>query len=314
MNLWRRLTPLYEPGEAQAIVRLVLEQRFCMSWSDIVCGKADNLSASDKAEMEHIMLRLEQGEPVQYVLGETVFCGHPFHVEPGVLIPRPETEELVRWIVEEGRESRVESQESRVKSRGARGEGRELRQKILDIGTGSGCIAISLAMEMEDADVEAWDISEKALMIAQANAEALGAKVHFIRQDILNFQPSTLNPQPSTLDSQPSTLNPRPSTFSIIVSNPPYICKHERSGMDRNVLEYEPAEALFVSDHDPLCFYRAISHFAMKTLKTGGELYFEINPLYAEALKALQQETGWTDIEIRKDQFGKLRMMKSVKP
>ena len=274
MSLWQRLTPLYDKGEAQAIVRLVLEQRFGMSLADILCGAVDRLSATEQETLESIMQRLERAEPVQYVLGSCLFCGRPFHVEPGVLIPRPETEELVRWVADDIAGS---------------------RQRILDIGTGSGCIAISIALQLADADVEAWDISDDALRVAAHNARQLGAHVRFARHDILS---------PFTSGESP---------FDIIVSNPPYICDKEKSDMDRNVLEYEPDGALFVPDDNPLLFYDAIAHFAMESLENDGLLYFEINPLYADALKHNLLSLGFRKMTVREDAFGKQRMIKAEK-
>ena len=179
-TLWRRLTGIYDTDEAKAIVRWVLDVKFGLSLTDIVCGKTDELTETESAELEAMMLRLEQAEPVQYVAGVAEFCGRMFHVEPGVLIPRPETGEMVRWIIK-SEELRVKSEESappeRVKSE---------ESCVLDIGTGSGCIAITLALEMPKAKVTAWDVSDDALRIAKKNANTLGADVTFEQQDILN--------------------------------------------------------------------------------------------------------------------------------
>ena len=283
-ELWHRLTHIYDAGEAKAIVRWVLDVRFDMSWTDILCGKVTELSAHDQTELEKIMLRLEKGEPVQYIIGVADFCGRQFHVEPGVLIPRPETEELCRMVIEEREISQ---------------KGQSPLCEILDIGTGSGCIVITLALELPDAKVTAWDISDDALRIASANAKALGASVTFQHHD--------------ALDSSLFTLHSSLPKWDFIVSNPPYICRKEADGMDKNVLGYEPHEALFVPDDDPLLFYRAIARYATKALKPNGNLFFEINPLYADGLTQLLGEMLCYNAEIFKDQFGKPRFLKATK-
>ena len=280
-TLWQRLTDIYETGEAKAIVRLVLEVRFGLTMTDILCGKIEKLTAEEQKDLNHIIQRLETGEPIQYVLGEAEFGGRTFHVEPGVLIPRPETYELCQWIMEE--------------RRGKKEEGRNT--SILDIGTGSGCIACTLAAELADAEVTAWDISDDALRIATENAKRNNVHVSFEKVDVLNT--SLLNRE-------------RPATgLDIIVSNPPYICNKERATMERNVLEHEPELALFVPDDDPLLFYRTIARFAAKALNPSGALYFEINPLYVSEMQQMLSEEGFSHTEIRNDQFGKQRFTKS---
>ena len=280
-TLWQRLTDIYETGEAKAIVRLVLEVRFGLTMTDILCGKIEKLTAEEQKDLNHIIQRLETGEPVQYVLGEAEFGGRTFHVEPGVLIPRPETYELCQWIMKE--------------RRGKKEEGRNT--SILDIGTGSGCIACTLAAELADAEVTAWDISDDALRIATENAKRTNVHVSFEKVDVLNT--SLLNRE-------------RPATgLDIIVSNPPYICNKERATMERNVLEHEPELALFVPDDDPLLFYRTIARFAAKALNPSGALYFEINPLYVSEMQQMLSEEGFSHTEIRNDQFGKQRFTKS---
>ena len=283
-ELWRRLTPLYDAGEAKAIVRLVLDECYGLSWADVLGGKVSELSANDQTELEKIMLRLEKGEPVQYIIGVADFCGRQFHVEPGVLIPRPETEELCRMVIEEREISQ---------------KGQSPLCEILDIGTGSGCIAITLALELPDAKVTAWDISDDALRIASANAKALSASVNFQHHD--------------ALDSSLFTLHSSLPKWDFIVSNPPYICRKEADGMDKNVLGYEPHEALFVPDDDPLLFYRAIARYATKALKPNGYLFFEINPLYADDLTQLLGKMLCYNAEILNDQFGKPRFLKATK-
>lgn len=272
-TLWHRLTDLYEADEAKAIVRWVLDVHFGMSLADILCGKVTELSANDQEELEKIVQRLEKGEPVQYALGVADFCGRQFHVEPGVLIPRPETAELCQWIKRSTCLSPCE---------------------VLDIGTGSGCIAITLALDIPEAEVTGWDISDTALCIARQNAEALGADVTFEHQDALN--------PPS--DSR---------RWDVMVSNPPYICSEERDGMAKNVLDYEPYEALFGPRDDPSLFYKRIGDYAIRALKPGGYLYYELNPLTVDDVCNYLHQIGFTEIEIREDQYGKQRFLKTKK-
>ena len=302
-TLWRRLTGIYDADEAKAIVRWLLDVRFVLSLTDIVCGKTDELSETEQAELEAMMLRLEQAEPVQYVVGKAEFCGRMFHVEPGVLIPRPETGELCLWI--KGVKEELEgvkgeflrpfgSKRAELERKGQYSAVEDEPYSVLDIGTGSGCIAITLALEMKEAKVTAWDVSEKALSIAKKNAEALGADVTFEQQDILKLEERT-------------------SQYDVIVSNPPYVCDRERATMEQHVLEHEPHLALFVPDDDPLRFYRAIGHYAQTALKPGGLLYFELNALYARETETLLQELGFAETEIRPDMFGKQRFLKAKK-
>lgn len=290
-ELWHRLTPLYEPGEAKAIVRLLLDECYGLSWADVLGGKVTELSANDQTELGKIMLRLEKGEPIQYIIGVADFCGRQFHVEPGVLIPRPETAELCQLIL---------ATESHGQTRNICEIPCHSDANILDIGTGSGCIAITLALELPDARVTAWDISDEALRIASENAKRLGASVTFEHRDVLSI-------------SLTSHLSPLTSHYDLIVSNPPYICRQETDGMAQNVLDYEPHLALFVPDDDPLLFYRAIAQYATKALKSQGALFFEINPLYASSLTHLLSTMSCYDIKTLPDQFGKLRFLKATK-
>jgi release factor glutamine methyltransferase len=278
--LWKRLTPLYEAGEAKAVVRWLLDVRFGLSMADILCDKVSELPQAAQAELEAMMARLAEGEPVQYVVGLADFCGRQFRVAPGVLIPRPETAELCQWVLE---------------GRGERGEARGYT--LLDIGTGSGCIAITLAAEMPQAEVTGWDISEVALGIARENAERLGVGVSFEQRDILDSSRSTLHA----------------SLYDIIVSNPPYIEPREREGMERNVLDYEPHIALFAPEGNPILFYQRIADLAVRALKPGGSLYFELNPLTASSVGNYLTQIGFSRIEIRQDAFGKNRMLKATK-
>ena len=277
-ELWHLLAQRYDEGEAKAIARMTYEVRFGLTFSDLCLGKDTQLSADDQTELEEIAQRLSQGEPIQYVLGQAEFCRRTFLVNEAVLIPRSETEELCNWIVE---------------STGGQSP------KILDIGTGSGCIAITLAAEMLQAQVTAWDISAEALEVARENAKRTGVHVSFEQVDALHLTSDILH--------QTSEV------FDLIVSNPPYICNKERATMEANVLEHEPHTALFVPDDNPLLFYRAIAQYGQTALKEGGWLYFEINPLYADALTDMLSMMSYHDIDIKEDQFGKQRMMRARK-
>lgn len=296
-QLWKRLTVIYNEREAQAIVRTVLDALFGMSLTDICLGKVTQLSADDTTRLEKIMQRLEKSEPVQYVLGAEWFAGRLFDVAPGVLIPRPETEDLVKWTCDEAKEKEKEdnSKEERGKEeKEVSKKGEEVpHPSILDIGTGSGCIAITVALALPQARVTAWDISTDALAIAAGNAHRLGASVRFEHQDAL-----------SAPDDE--------ERWDVIVSNPPYICDRERADMSDNVLSYEPELALFVPDSDPLLFYRAIARYASKALKPGGRLLFETNTAYAHEVAQVMADEGFTAIEVRNDCFGKPRMVKGA--
>lgn len=272
-DFWRPLTAVCEAGEAKAMTRLVMETLYGLTRADLLCGRMETLP---EAPLRDVLTRLLACEPVQYVLGQSDFCGRTFRVGPGVLIPRPETEELCQWIVETGHRHQPVT-------------------RILDIGTGSGCIACTLAAEMEGSRVTAWDISETALATAADNARRLGVEVNTVREDALHPTP------------------PAAPMWDIIVSNPPYICQQERADMGHNVLDYEPEEALFVSDDDPLLFYRAIAAYAEKAMVPGGRLYFEINPLYAAPLEAMLRQAGFDNVETRSDQFGKQRFTRVCK-
>lgn len=272
-ELWRTLEPLYGNGEARAVTDYVLDVCFGLSKADILCGAVEEMTAEKTAELNKIFGRLMEGEPVQYVLGRAEFCGRWFSVRPGVLIPRPETEELCAWITADSKAS--------------------ASPKVLDIGTGSGCIAITLQLDMPESKVTAWDISADALDVARENAQQLGANVNFVKLDALNAKPE--------------------GEWDVIVSNPPYICEKEKKDMAVNVLEHEPHTALFVPDTDPLLFYRAITRLAVQTLSKGGRLYFEINPIYADDTCHMMRAEGMTAVELRSDMYGKQRMAKGIK-
>ena len=294
-QFWQSLTPLYDAGEAQAIVRTVLDVEYGMTLTDIICGKVNELSSDEERNLEEIITRLQNGEPVQYVLGEADFAGRTFHVEPGVLIPRPETAELCQWIEEDV--SSLEADE---------------RKQILDICTGSGCIAITLGLTLPNSEVTGWDISEDALRIAQGNVEMLKARnVRIEYQDALMLPKAAEAAEAAEIsEAAESSLS---KSWNIIVSNPPYICEKEKADMEKNVLEHEPSIALFVPDKEPLKFYRAIAEYASSALKSEGALYFEINPIYEKETRKMLQDFGFKDIETKEDAYGKKRMMKAKK-
>ena len=280
-EIWHRLSSSYDEREAKAVARYLLDVGYGLTMTDIIGGAVERI---DESRLNEQLRRLQAGEPVQYVLGRTFFCGHEFRVRPGVLIPRPETEELVGVACD------------RVARYG------EIR--ILDIGTGSGCIAISLALAIPDAQVEAWDVSDEALAIARENASHLGAKVTFKKNDILKE-----NGAPSFWRGLGEASG---EAFSLIISNPPYICEKERKDMEQRVLDHEPSLALFVPDDDPLLFYRAIAEYATRALTPKGLLLFEINPLYKDAMEEMLLSLHFHDIVFHEDQFGKIRFCESV--
>lgn len=280
-EIWHRIATSYEDGEARAIARILIEELFGLSYTDIVCGTTDQLSADDTLRLDTAVRRIEQGEPLQHVLGYADFCGNHFGVNASVLIPRPETE----WLVDEG---------ERLMN-GVSNAAPSAPKRILDIGTGSGCIAISLKLRLGEAYVEAWDISEEALRTAESNAKALKAEVAFCKRDALRAEESV-------------------ATWDLIVSNPPYICDSERTDMDDNVLLHEPHTALFVPDDDPLRFYRAIAHYALRSLNNGGSLLFECNTRYAEATGKMMREMGFEDVTVNDDCFGLPRFVKGSSP
>ncbi len=264
------LAEAYAPREANALARLVFEDVLGMTQTDLYADKISEISEDDVRRLDIMLARLLRHEPVQYVLGTAAFCGRTFRVAPGVLIPRPETEELVAWVIEEQ-------------------QGKPLR--LLDGGTGSGCIAVCLALELPKALVEAWDISPEALAIAEDNAHRLGAKVRFCHRSLLAPPPVG-------------------ETFHCIVSNPPYIRECEKQTMETNVLDHEPHLALFVPDDDALLFYRALAELGRQALVPGGMLYAEINEALGEETARLLRDCGYCDVEVRKDAFGRARMVR----
>ena len=305
-EIWHRIATSYDDGEARAIARILIEELFGLSYADIVCGATEQLSADDTLRLDTAVRRIEQGEPLQHVLGYADFCGNRFCVNGSVLIPRPETE----WLVDEGAKLMSTTATSSPK-------------RILDIGTGSGCIAISLKLRLGDAYVEAWDISEEALRTAQDNADALKAEVVFRKRDALKAEGECLQggalvssaPTGQAMDSiNYSEANILAAPWDLIVSNPPYICNSERSAMDDNVLLHEPHTALFVPDDDPLRFYRAIAHYALLTLNIGGSLLFECNTRYAEATGKMLRDMGFEEVTVSDDCFNLPRFVRGNSP
>ena len=290
-EMWRKLAQVYDEGEAKAVARMVYEVRYGLTLSDIYIGKDTQLSLDCQAELEEITKRLLDSEPVQYILGQADFYGRTFHVEPGVLIPRPETEHLCSLITKHvaiGSPNRT----------------------ILDIGTGSGCIAITLALDIPGAQVTAWDISPIALRVAKGNAEQLGAQVTFKEVDMLSvpYSPPFLPPEGRSVARNGGV----GGGWDLIVSNPPYICDSEAEQMEANVLDYEPEIALFVPDDNPLQFYVPIMNYAQSALHPGGELWLETNPLYEEIIEERLLELGF-NVTAHDDQFGKTRFIQAIR-
>ena len=314
-EIWHRIATSYDDGEARAIARILIEELFGLSYTDIVCGATEQLSADDTLRLDTAVRRIEQGEPLQHVLGYADFCGNRFSVNSSVLIPRPETE----WLVDEG----AKLMDGYIASDETQHKAPHSPKRILDIGTGSGCIAISLKLCLGDAYVEAWDISEEALRTAQDNADALKAEVVFRKRDALKAEGECLQggalvssaPTGQTMDSMNySEANIIAAPWDLIVSNPPYICDSERSAMDDNVLLHEPHTALFVPDDDPLRFYRAIARYALLTLNIGGSLLFECNTRYAEATGKMLSDMGFEEVTVSDDCFGLPRFVKGNSP
>ena len=320
-EIWHRIATSYDDGEARAIARILIEELFGLSYTDIVCGATEQLSADDTLRLDTAVRRIEQGEPLQHVLGYADFCGNRFCVNGSVLIPRPETE----WLVDEG----AKLMDGCVASDETQHKAPHSPKRILDIGTGSGCIAISLKLRLGDAYVEAWDISEDALRTAQDNADALKAEVTFRKRDALKaeeedcseeecLQGGALVSSAPTRQAMDSINSNEASTtaapWDLIVSNPPYICDSERSAMDDNVLLHEPHTALFVPDDDPLRFYRAIARYALLTLNIGGSLLFECNTRYAEATGTMLRDMGFEEVTVSDDCFNLPRFVRGSSP
>jgi release factor glutamine methyltransferase len=260
------LSGIYEAEEMQAMIRIICEDVFNYDQVDVALRQENELPDFAAERVADIITRLQRHEPLQYVVGSARFHGHRFKVTPAVLIPRPETEQLVDLIVDENAASDL---------------------RVLDMGTGSGCIAISLARALKFPQIDALDVSRDALAVARENAELMKVKVRFFESDMLSPQPA--------------------ARYDIIVSNPPYICWSERESMERNVLDYEPGQALFVPDNDPLLFYKAIVPYAAQSLERGGRLYLEINRRFGAEVRRLLEENGFTEVRIIEDSYGNTR-------
>ncbi len=284
-KLLHELSAIYDEKEIESFFYLLLESYHGKKRIDLALNPEMEMDVSQLVKWESALSELKNQKPIQYIIGETEFYSLPFLVNENTLIPRPETEELVEWIVVESRKSAVES------------------LKILDIGTGSGCIAISLAKNLPNAEVFAVDVSEKALAVAQKNAENNKVKVNFVNADILSV--TNLN-ELSTSNFQ------FPTHFDIIVSNPPYVRNLEKAEIKPNVLEFEPHLALFVEDTDALLFYRKIAHLATKNLAQNGKLFFEINQYLGKETVELLEVLGFKSIELKKDIYGNDRMIRSA--
>ena len=266
-QLRESLSPVFEAGELQAMIRVICEDVFNYDQVDVALRQDHELPDFAPERIAEIIARLKRHEPLQYVVGSARFHGHRFKVTPAVLIPRPETEQLVDLIIDENPDADL---------------------KVLDMGTGSGCIAIALARALKFAQVDALDVSRDALAVARENAALLKTPgVRFFESDMLASQPS--------------------ACYDIIVSNPPYICWSERESMDRNVKDFEPGQALFVPDSDPLLYYKAIAHYASQSLEHGGKLYLEINQRFGNEVKHLLESCGLDDVRIIEDSFGHVR-------
>jgi len=274
------LKSAYPQTEIQTFFHRLAEDYLGMKRIDITLNPNKKLTETEQNMLRKALNRLKKHEPLQYIIGETEFYGLSFKVNKNVLIPRPETEELVAWILNNISETTSAKEKTEL--------------KILDIGTGSGCIAVSLAKNLPQAQVSALDFSEKALKIAQKNADFNAVSVNFIQEDILKCERL-------------------PQHFDIVVSNPPYVRELEKVELQPNVLDHEPGSALFVPDQDALVFYRKIAALAKQNLVDGGSLYFEINEYLEIETRDLVAGFGYKEIILRKDIFGKPRMLKAIK-
>lgn len=278
----KELDTIYPKEEVDSFFYLLIEHYLGLERFVLALQPNYSISKEEEQPLFEALSELRLQRPVQYIMGKAHFMELELMVNTHVLIPRPETEELVRWILNDCHAEYPPERDGRAGSRSI---------KILDIGTGSGCIVLALAKNCPDAQVYALDVSEKALKVAKHNATQNEVAINFIQADILTLD---------TLDV----------TFDVIVSNPPYVRELEKKEMKANVTEYEPQEALFVPDNDPLLFYRHITHFAKNNLKEGGSLYLEVNQYLAQETKQLLEDQNFTDIELRKDLFGNDRMLK----
>ncbi|HEY3370315.1 MAG TPA: peptide chain release factor N(5)-glutamine methyltransferase [Prolixibacteraceae bacterium] len=273
-SIRKELSGIFPKEEIESLIFLIFEKIKGYSRTQFLLSREENLNTDELIEIEKIVTRLKNHEPIQYILGETEFYGLPFYSLPGVLIPRPETEELVQWIIQENT---------------------LLSPTILDIGTGTGCIAISLRKNIHQSTVLACDISPVCIETAIRNAGLNALPVSVFGYDILNSTPNITFPQ-----------------LDIVVSNPPYVRESEKLLMEKNVLEHEPKLALFVPDDKPLMFYERIADFALVHLKYGGRLYFEINEAFGKECVEMLQAKGFSNIKLKKDIHGKDRMIRAI--
>lgn len=304
------LTAIYPSGEASAVARLLLE---AIGWGTVAVftGKDSDLGPDERLRLQDFLRRmLDLREPVQYVVGEAPFCGRSFAVRPGVLIPRPETEELLRLVEADAR--------SGLLPQGG----------LLDVGTGSGCIAVTLAKLFPSARVEAWDISEEALQVARENARRHGANVCFRRCDLLEEagkaqalpaeSAGTFPEKRQHFSPQAQALSPAPgqktAPLAALVSNPPYVLPSEEAQMAPEVCRWEPREALFVPQEDPLLPYRALARLGRKRLAAGGKIYLELNPLLAAQVEELLRAAGFGEVRLVEDFDKKLRFITGTNP
>ncbi|MBR3092964.1 MAG: peptide chain release factor N(5)-glutamine methyltransferase [Bacteroidaceae bacterium] len=278
-DVTKSLSAVYDQREARTVAFMLLESLLHVSRVDVLADKDITFSSIQRNQLQGMLDRLVKHEPVQYVLGEAEFCGLTLEVSPDVLIPRPETEELVQWVCDDFGDS-------------------SMPISIVDVCTGSGCIALSLAHRFTGSCVRATDISEAALAVARRNAHRLSLSVGFRQADALGGDPF------GDTDDQQQPM------FDVVVSNPPYIRRSERGGMEANVLDYEPEMALFVPDDSPMLFYEAIARAARNRLKDGGALYFEINSALGPQTLAMLSALGYSRSELRKDLYGNDRMVR----
>lgn len=279
--LQRKLAPVYGDREADAMTRLIFASLKGWTLTDLLVHAGTLISPYILEKIDHILQGLADHMPIQYLLGKAYFYGMDFDVTPAVLIPRPETAELVDIILKDVRDN---------------GDHTDL--KVLDIGTGSGAIAIALARNLRFPDVYALDVSPDALEVARHNAELTRTRIKFLQEDILTAQPPRTDCD----------------TFDVVVSNPPYVLESEKKDMERNVLDYEPHLALFVPDSDPLRFYRPTAAIAAQILRRGAKLYLEINPLCSTDIQQLLRDSGFDEIQIMTDSQGQRRFAVATKP
>jgi release factor glutamine methyltransferase len=303
----KELSSVYSGGEIDSLYYYTIEHVCRVNHACILTNKTKLLSAVQEASLGLILDELKTGKPIQYILGETAFYGLRLKVNSSVLIPRPETEELVDWVLKEIKDKGFEVEGVRSGAQSRNREWPERGLKILDIGTGSGCIPIVLKKHLPEAEVFGLDISAKALETAMRNAVLNGTEVRFVKGDILRVMSGEFSAFNSGTFTFPL------SAFDLIISNPPYIAQKEKEQMHRNVLQHEPHIALFVSDNEPLLFYSGIADFAKEHLRDAGELFFEVNEAYGNEIVAMLNQKGFKEIELRKDMQGKDRMVRAVR-